>query len=404
MLTLVSWANPCGLERLGHGEVGVREIDVLADEADRDLVLGVVHGVQDLAPARPVDLFRSLLVETEATHDVGVEPLVVQRRGDVVDARQVDGVDHAFHVDVAHERDLVAVARADRTVAAEHERVGLDADLAEGGDRVLGRLGLLLAGRAHEGHERDVHEEHAVAAELVAELAGGLEERLRLDVADRAADLGDDHVGTRLFMRLQAHAALDLVGDVRDDLHGVSEVLAAALARDDLRVDLAGRHVGGLRQVDVEEPLVVADVEVGLGAVVGHEDLAVLERVHRARVDVQVRVELLHHDTQAASGEEVAQAGRRESLAQRRNDTTCHKNVLGRVVLGPRRRRVHHGLRSYQAAGVPRLRSSRAWVSAASESASPDSRRAISASRSSPSRSRTLEAVTAPSLAFTTDR
>ncbi len=29
--------------------------------------------------------------------------------------------------------------------------------------------------------------------------------------------------------RLQAHAALDLVGDVRDDLHGVAQVLAAAL-------------------------------------------------------------------------------------------------------------------------------------------------------------------------------
>ena len=68
------------------------------------------------------------------------------------------------------------------------------------------------------------------AAELVADLTGRLDERLRLDVADRAADLGDDHVGLRLFVGLQAHAALDLVGDVRDDLHRVAEVLAAALA------------------------------------------------------------------------------------------------------------------------------------------------------------------------------
>ena len=79
------------------------------------------------------------------------------------------------------------------------------------------------------GHERDVHEEDVLAAELVAHLAGRLEERLALDVADRAADLGDDDVGLRLVGGLQAHAALDLVGDVRDDLHGVAEVLAAAL-------------------------------------------------------------------------------------------------------------------------------------------------------------------------------
>ena len=49
------------------------------------------------------------------------------------------------------------------------------------------------------------------------------------------------------------------------------------------------------------EALVVAEVEVGFGAVVGHEDLAVLERAHGARVDVQIRVELLAGDFQPAA-------------------------------------------------------------------------------------------------------
>ena len=72
--------------------------------------------------------------------------------------------------------------------------VGLDADRAQRGDRVLGGLGLQLAGRADVRHQRDVEEEAVVAADLVAHLAGGLEERQRLDVADGAADLGDDDV------------------------------------------------------------------------------------------------------------------------------------------------------------------------------------------------------------------
>ena len=48
--------------------------------------------------------------------------------------------------------------------------------------------------RREVGHQRDVQEEAVVAADVVAHLAGGLEERQRLDVADRAADLGDDDV------------------------------------------------------------------------------------------------------------------------------------------------------------------------------------------------------------------
>lgn len=42
------------------------------------------------------------------------------------------------------------------------------------------------------------------------------------------------------------------------------------------------------------------DVEVGFGAVVSDEDLAVLEGVHRAGVDVDVGIQLLHDNADAA--------------------------------------------------------------------------------------------------------
>ena len=89
-------------------------------------------------------------------------------------------------------------------------------------------------------------------------------------------------------------------------------------------------------EVGVEEALVVADVEVGLGAVVGDEDLAVLERVHRAGVDVEVRVELLHGDAQPARLEQAAEAGGGQALAERGGDTAGDEEVLGRL-------RVAHG-------------------------------------------------------------
>ena len=57
-------------------------------------------------------------------------------------------------------------------------------------------------------------------------------------------------------------------------------------------------------QVLVDEALVVPEVEVGLAAVLGDEDLAVLARVHGARVDVDVGVELAHGDPEATAFEE----------------------------------------------------------------------------------------------------
>jgi hypothetical protein len=139
-------------------------------------------------------------------------------------------------------------------------------------------------------------------------------ERQRLDVADRPADLDDVHVGPGR-ERERVHAPLDLVGDVRDHLHGAPKVIAASLARQDGVVDLPGGDVVAARDRQLREALVVAEVQVGLGAVVGDEHLAMLERAHRAGIDVQVGIELLDGDAEAARLEKQPQRRRGDSLA-----------------------------------------------------------------------------------------
>ena len=163
-------------------------------------------------------------------------------------------------------------------------------------------------------HQGDVDVADVVPADVLAELPDGLEEREDLDVADGAADLGDDHVDGVGGQALDA--VLDLVGDVRDDLHGLAEEVAPALLGDHALVDRPGGGVGLAVQVLVDEALVVAEVEVGLAAVVGDEHLAVLERVHGPGVDVDVRVELLHGDPQAPALEQPAERRGGQALAE----------------------------------------------------------------------------------------
>ncbi len=191
----------------------------------------------------------------------------------------------------------------------------MDTDAAQLVDRVLGRLRLQLSGVRDERDERDVDVEHVVAADLAAELADRLEKRLRLDVADGAADLRDDDVGVG-DLGYRANPGLDLVRDVRDHLHGRAEVLALPLLAEHAVPDGACGVVRGAREVLVDEALVVADVEIGLGAVLGDEDLAVLERAHRSRIDVQVRVELLHLHLEPARLEQPPERRRGDALAE----------------------------------------------------------------------------------------
>ena len=113
-----------------------------------------------------------------------------------------------------------------------------------------------------------------------------------------------------------------------NDLDRAAQVVATPFLGDDLGVDLAGGHVAGLAEVGVDEPFVMAEIEVGLGAVVRHEDLTVLVRGHRARIDVDVRVQLLEGDAQPAGLEDGPDGRCRNPLADRGNHATGYEDVL----------------------------------------------------------------------------
>ena len=71
----------------------------------------------------------------------------------------------------------------------------------------------------------------------------------------------------------------------------------------------------------------MAEVEVGFGAVVGDEDLAMLERRHGAGIDVQVRIQLAQPHGETAGLQKRAQRRRCQALAKRGHDAAGDEDV-----------------------------------------------------------------------------
>ena len=69
----------------------------------------------------------------------------------------------------------------------------------------------------------------------------------------------------------------------------------------------------------------MAEVEVGLRAVVEHIHFAVLIRIHRAGIHVQIWIELLQRDLEAAIFEQRAERGGRQTFAQRTYHAASYK-------------------------------------------------------------------------------
>jgi hypothetical protein len=284
-----------------------------------------LHPIDHRPPARQIG--RPGRDAESITHD-RVEPAFVQHHRHLVDAVGVEGVDDGLGGHVAEERDLAAGRLLDRAIRSQHDHVGMDALRPQFGNRVLGRLGLELFGRADVGNEGDMQVEGVLTPDVVAELPDGLEEGKALDVADGASHLGDDDIGTALLPH-PGDAGFDLVGDVRDHLDRVTQIVAPAFLLDDRQVDRPGGDIRRPAQVGADEPLVVAQVEVGLPTIVGHEHLAMLEGVHRSGVHVDVRIQLLNDHPEPSGLEETSERCRRDALSEARDHAPGHEHVLG---------------------------------------------------------------------------
>jgi hypothetical protein len=260
--------------------------------------LGRMHqGVDHGLPRRHA---RGRARHPEVDQDDFVEALFRQDQGHFVDRMaDIEFLDDGMDGDVAKEREFPADIVGEGRFRAADEGVGQDADFAQFGHALLAGLGFEFAGGANVGQVGHVHIHDIVAPLLQPDLADGLEEGQAFDIAHRAADLGHHDIDARLGQG--ADARFDLVGDVRDHLDGVAEVVAAALLLEHVPVDAAGGDRGLAGGGLAGKALVVAEVEVGFDAVVGDVHFAVLVGAHGAGVDIEIRIHLQHADAQPAA-------------------------------------------------------------------------------------------------------
>ena len=306
------------------GKIRVVQAHILSAERDLHRLAAGVDAAEHLLPFREVDLAR---FEVQDAADDGGKIALFQHHGRFIQHGEGEVFDAALGLDVAEHGDFFADVLRHRLVDARDDDVGRDAHALQFLDGVLRGFALEFARARNVGHERDVDEAAVVAPHLAGDLADGFDEGLALDVARRAADLGDDDVGVRRLADL-IDEGLDLVGDVRDDLHRLTEIFARTLLVEHVPIDFARREVGELVEVLVDETLVVAEIEVGLCAVLRHEHFAVLIRAHGAGVDVDIGIELLRSDFIAAHLQETPQGCRRDALAEPRDDAACYKDIF----------------------------------------------------------------------------
>ena len=103
---------------------------------------------------------------------------------------------------------------------------------------------------------------------------------------------------------------------------------AAALFLEHAPVNLTGGDVGILGQALIDETFIVAKVQIGLCAVIGDKYLAVLNRVHGTRVNIDVGVEFLHGYFVTACFQQTTEGCCGDTFTEAGNNAAGNEDIL----------------------------------------------------------------------------
>ena len=195
---------------LRNGDIGIRQLDVLADHSDFHFLGRMIDLVDHLFPVRHI---RREIIHVELLQGDLVETFALHHQRNLIDRRSRAVLDDSLRLHIAEHRDLLFHFLRNGLLRAADEDVRLDADSAQFLDAMLRRLRLELTGSRDIRQQRDMDVEGVVLADFLLDLADGLEERLALDITDRTADLRDDDISA-ISLGYIVDLLLDLVRDV----------------------------------------------------------------------------------------------------------------------------------------------------------------------------------------------
>ena len=273
------------LQRLNQRFIGVFQFGIFANNRNINLTFGFAHRRQHLIPARQIR--RRRVRYAKRIQDLAIQPLAVIGMRHLINRIDIARLYNRAFTHITKQPNLALFTIGNGPVAPAHQNIGLDADRTQFLDRVLGRFGFHLTGGGNEGKQGQMHENGLTARQIILQLTNGLEKGQSFNIAYRAANLAQHEI--QIF-HIALDEGFDGIRHMRNDLHRTAQIIAAAFAFQNVAVNLSGRHIVAATGGHTGEALIMTQIKVCLGPIIGHIHLAVLIRAHRAGVYIEIRV------------------------------------------------------------------------------------------------------------------
>ena len=180
-----------------------------------------------------------------------------------------------------------------------------------------------------------MHIADIIASHILSHLPNRFQKRQPLNIPHRAAHLHHDNLHPRI-RRQRRQMPLYLIGQMRHRLNRPPQKIPPPLLVNQRPIHLPRRNIRRPRQLHINKPFVMPQIQVRLPPVPGYEHLPMLIRRHRTRIHIQIRIQLHHRNRQPPAFENAPNRSNANPLADGTDHPPGNEYILGGHTFPPK--------------------------------------------------------------------
>ncbi len=207
--------------------VGILQLDIFADNADGHGLAQSVNAIDQRSPLPQIGIAQR---QAQQIHQQLIQSLPIEHQRNFI---------HGFHILRRDDRVLRYVTEQRNfrlhihwqfAFATAKQNIRLNSYAQQFFHRMLRRFGFQFTRSGQIRNQRQMHECRVVTTDFVAHLANGFQKRQRFNVAHGSPDFDNHHI---VIVGNGFDGVFDFIGDVRNDLNGFPQIIAASFFFDD---------------------------------------------------------------------------------------------------------------------------------------------------------------------------
>ena len=115
---------------------------------------------------------------------------------------------------------------------------------------------------------------------------------------------------------------------MRNYLYGTPAEIPMTFFLKNRPVNLTGCHIGIFVKAFINESLIVSQIQICLCTVICYKDFSVLNRVHSSRININIRIKLLHGHLVTSRFQKTSQRRCCDTFSKTGNNSSCDKYVF----------------------------------------------------------------------------